>query len=387
MEKALNEFSLLWNDVGIFNDISKITNKQKVETEEVRKLMKYLFQVKTETATHQNDDLINDISKKWNLEAFEKNDEMIRLHENILNNLSELTIREISLHSNFKTLNENYNNLLNLQSQLNSKIKKVESIYSHYSNMNLVNEFNNNFFNINFNDSKLLCQFLTKVNEMLVLIVNSINFFTLNNYYKSEVYKNKYQQQLKTILYNIKLLFKFIFKYHVRIGQTNRDLNSESSSLEFENSPELINSKNNLVDDDPANDVLVIKILKLMNKIMLNMNNDDDVIQIKLYYINNIVNSQLKSTSFDLDIEKNSESDSNPLLGEIKSLINKQFLYYNILFENVIIEDKEEIITLLVNNIKSQFNYKGQDLEDYKHFLLNNSFPDDDNSNIDKQFS
>lgn len=253
--------------------------------------------------------------------------------------------------------------------------------------MNLVNEFNNNFFNINFNDSKLLCQFLTKVNEMLVLIVNSINFFTLNNYYKSEVYKNKYQQQLKTILYNIKLLFKFIFKYHVRIGQTNRDLNSESSSLEFENSPELINSKNNLVDDDPANDVLVIKILKLMNKIMLNMNNDDDVIQIKLYYINNIVNSQLKSTSFDLDIEKNSESDSNPLLGEIKSLINKQFLYYNILFENVIIEDKEEIITLLVNNIKSQFNYKGQDLEDYKHFLLNNSFPDDDNSNIDKQFS
>lgn len=52
-------------------------------------------------------------------EAFEKNDEMIRLHENILNNLSELTIREISLHSNFKTLNENYNNLLNLQSQLN----------------------------------------------------------------------------------------------------------------------------------------------------------------------------------------------------------------------------------------------------------------------------
>nr|PVC49705.1 hypothetical protein MACL_00002819 [Theileria orientalis] len=337
MEKTLNDISLLWNDIGLFNDISRLPSTSSTDrlasNEDLIEELNY--------NEHLITNKIDNLSHKWNIlmDQIKNNETIIKLHENTIFNFSELTIKEILLHNNFKYINQNYNQLLQLKEQLNAKIQKMESIYNNYNNLNLNEKFINS---LPISSRDFDCK-ITDLIEVIRKIKSSIEFFEHNkSYYKSEFYKAKYQEQFKLLLQYVKMLLKNYF-----------------NGLAHFNVPGSPGARLKVNKDGSTNDLSTNKLIKSLERIRGLLthirNEEDEMLQIEMYYIN----FRLRLLDHMGELENN-KGDFGELLEDIEvlvnhfiNLVNLEMLYYNVLFGDILSTDQASV---LINSINNNFN-------------------------------
>ncbi|UKJ89032.2 hypothetical protein MACJ_002278 [Theileria orientalis] len=337
MEKTLNEISLLWNDIGLFNDISRIPSTSSAD----RLASNEDFTEELNYNEHIITNKIENLSHKWNIlmDQIKNNETIIKLHENTIFNFSELTIKEILLHNNFKYINQNYNQLLQLKEQLNAKIHRMESIYNNYNNLNLNERFINS---LPISSRDFDCK-ITDLIDVIRKIKSSIEFFEHNkSYYKSDFYKTKYQEQFKLLLQYVKMLLKNYF-----------------NGLAHFNTPGSPGATLQVNKDGSTNDISTNKLIRSLERIRGLLthirNEEDEMLQIEMYYIN--FRLQLLDNMGELP---NDKSNFHELLDDIEvlvnhfiNLINLEMLYYNVLFGDILSTDQASV---LINSINNNFN-------------------------------
>ncbi|UVC49735.1 hypothetical protein MACK_003846 [Theileria orientalis] len=336
MEKTLNEISLLWNEIGLFNDISRIPSTSSTDNTASNEDFVEELNYNEHIITNK----INNLSHNWNIlmDQIKNNETIIKLHENTIFNLSELTIKEILLHNNFKYINQNYNQLLQIKEQLNAKIHKMESIYNNYNNLNLNERFINS---LPISSRDFDCK-ITDLIDVIRKIKSSIEFFEHNkSYYKSDFYKTKYQEQFKLLLQYVKMLLKNYF-----------------NGLAHFNAPGSPSAKLQVNNDGSTNDLSTNKLIKSLERIRGLLthirNEEDEMLQIEMYYIN--FRLQMLDHVEELADKSNFAElleDIEVLVNHFINLVNLEMLYYNVLFGDILSTDQASV---LINAINNNFN-------------------------------
>ncbi|EKX73003.1 hypothetical protein BEWA_015640 [Theileria equi strain WA] len=196
-----------------------------------------------------------------------------RLHEKLSSDMSDLTLKEMTLHRNFKHINQGFNRLAGKKKQMQDKIHELENMHSFYteytSNNRILDSIDASMDTaLPITDHGRDCiepadkdqsfgssrgQFLsiesiaTKLTEMLHGVNAACRFFNNNpEYFEANEYLEKYEIQKLRIFGIVKLIFKALYmdstsldvqkhyNTYRKIGSTLRMLTSEYGESETE---------------------------------------------------------------------------------------------------------------------------------------------------------